>query len=47
MLRGGKEGAYMVDVVLVAILDDGGLGELTIVVALILMSGLTHSATLL
>ena len=37
----------MVDVVLVAVLDDGGLGELTIVGALILMSGLTRLATLL
>ena len=36
----------MVDVVLVSVLDDGGLGELTIVGALILMSGLTRLATL-
>ena len=47
MLRGGSEGAYMVDVVLLAVLDDGSLGELTIVGALILMSGLTRLATLL
>ena len=37
----------MVDVVLVAVLEDGGLGELMIVGALILMSGLTRLATLL
>ena len=37
----------MFDVVLVAVLEDGGLGELTIVGALILMSGLTRLATLL
>ena len=37
----------MVDVVLVAVLEDGGLGELTIVGALILMGGLTCLATLL
>ena len=37
----------MVNVVLVAVLEDGGLGELTIVGALILMSGLTRLATLL
>ena len=37
----------MVDVVLVAVLEDGSLGELTIVGALILMSGLTRLATLL
>ena len=47
MLRGGSEGAYVVNVVLVAVLDDGGLGELTIVGALILMSGLTRLETLL
>ena len=47
MLRGGSEGAYVVDVVLVVVLDDVGLGELTIVGALILMSGLTRLATLL
>ena len=33
--------------VLVAVLDDGGLGELTIVGALILLSGLVGLATLL
>ena len=37
----------MVDVVLVAVLDDGGFGKLTIVGALILMSALTRLATLL
>ena len=46
MLRGSSEGAYVVYVVLLTFLDDGGLGELTIVGALILMSGLTHLATL-
>ena len=46
MLRGGREGACVVDVVLIAVLEDGSLGELTIVGALILMSGLTHLATL-
>ena len=35
----------MVDVVLVAVLEDGSLGELTIVGALILISGLTRLAT--
>ena len=34
----------MVNVVLVAVLDDGGLGELTIVGALVLMSGLMRLA---
>ena len=34
----------MVDVVLVGVLEDGGLEELTIVGALILMSGLTPLA---
>ena len=47
MLRGGSEGAYVVDVVLVAVLDDGGLGELTIVGAFILLSRLARLATLL
>ena len=47
MLRGGSEGAYMVNVVLLAVLEDGGLGELKIVGALISMSGLTGLATLL
>ena len=47
MLRGCSESAWVVDVVLVAVLDDGSLGELTIVGALILMSGLTRLATLL
>ena len=37
----------MVDVVLVAVLEEGGLGELTIFGALILMGGLTRLATLL
>ena len=37
----------MVNVVLVAVLEDGGLGELAIVGALILMSGLTRLVTLL
>ena len=37
----------MVDVVLVEVLEDIGLGELTIVRALILMIGLTRLATLL
>ena len=37
----------MVDVVLVAVLEDGDLGKLTIVGALILISGLTRLATLL
>ena len=37
----------MVNVVLVAVLEDGGLGELTIVRSLSLMSGLTCLATLL
>ena len=37
----------MVDVVLVAVLEDDGLGKLTIVGALILMSGLTRLTTLL
>ena len=36
----------MVNVVLVAVLDDGGLGELAIVWALILMIGLARLATL-
>ena len=35
MLRGGREGTYVVDVVLLAVLEDGSLGELTIVGALI------------
>ena len=47
MLRGGSEGAKVVDVVLVAVLDDGGLVELAIIGVLILMSGLTRLATLL
>ena len=47
MLRGGSEGEYVVDVVLIAVLDEGGLGDLTIFRALILMSGLTRLATLL
>ena len=47
MLRGGIEGAYVIDVVLVAVLDDGGLGKLKIVGALILISGLTRLETLL
>ena len=47
MLRGGSEGTYVVDVVLLALLEDGGLGELTIVRDLILMSVLTRLATLL
>ena len=47
MLRGGSEGAYVVYVVLVVVLDDGGLGELTIVGASMLMSGLTRLAELL
>ena len=46
MLRGGSEGTYVVDVVLLAVLEDGGFGELTIVGALILMSFLTCLATL-
>ena len=37
----------MVDVVLVAVLEDGGLVELMVVGALILMSGLTRLVTLL
>ena len=47
MLRGGSEGAYVVNVVPVAVLDDGGLGELTILGALILLSGLARLVTLL
>ena len=46
-LRGSGEIAEVVDVVLVAVLDDGGLGELTIIGALILISGLTRLAKLL
>ena len=45
MLRGSGEIAYVVDVVLVAVLDDGGLGELTIAGAL--MSGLVRSMMVL
>ena len=37
----------MVDVVMIVVLEDGGLGELTIVGALILMSGLTRLVTFL
>ena len=37
----------MVDVVLGAVLDDGDLGDLTIVGALILMSGLERLVTVL
>ena len=47
MLRGGSEGAHVVDVVLVAVLDDGSLGELTIFGGFILISGLTLLVTLL
>ena len=47
MLRGSGEVACVVDEVLVAVLDDSGLGKLTIVGALILMSGLARLATLL
>ena len=47
MLRVSREVAQLVDVVLVAVLDDGGLGEFTIVGTLILMSGLTRLVTLL
>ena len=47
MLRGSGKVAYVVDVVLAAVLDDGGLGELAIVGALILMSSLARLATLL
>ena len=47
MLKGGSKGAQVVNMVLVAVLEEGGLGELTIVGALIFMSGLTLLATLL
>ena len=45
-MKGGSKGAYVVGVVLLAVLDDGGLGELMIVGALILMTSLTRLATL-
>ena len=35
MLRGGSEVAKVVDVVMVAVLDYGGLGELTVFGALV------------
>ena len=47
MLRGGSKGAYVVDVVLVAVLGDGGLGQLEIVGAPILMSDLARLVTVL
>ena len=47
MLRGGSKGAYVVDVVLVEVLDDGGLVQLMIVGALILMNSLMRFTTFL
>ena len=44
-MRGSVNIAYVVDVVLAAVLDDGGLGELTIVGAL--RSGLARLMTVL
>ena len=47
MLRGSGKIAQVVNVVLVAVLDDGGLGELTIVGLLMLMIGLARLMTVL
>ena len=47
MLRGSGEVEYVVNVVLVAVLDDGGWGELKIVGSLILMSSLARMVTVL
>ena len=47
MLRGRGEGAKLVDVVLVTVLYDGGLGKLMIVGALILLRGLARLETFL